>query len=270
MRNRASCRGGGNGFQQAYNVQAGVDTETLLVVTETVTPHANDKQEIEPALKALEELAEPLGQAGALLADNGYYSEANVRACEAAGVTPYIAMGRERHRLPVEQRWTPPPPLDPDAGPVEAMAHRVSTLEGRAIYAKRKSTVEPVFGIIKSVLGFRQFHLRGLDDVSGEWTLVSMALESEAALQSLPATRIADRRSGFQILLPVEKTPLRMPALARKCRITVFLDTSSPNRSAKVQSSIRRRSIGAFKSDSLLGGDSAPGERRSCLHLWTV
>ena len=59
--------GGGHGFQQAYNVQAGVDTETLLVVTETVTPHANDKQEIEPALKALEELAEPLGQAGALL-----------------------------------------------------------------------------------------------------------------------------------------------------------------------------------------------------------
>ena len=166
---------GGHSFQQAYNVQAGVDTETMLVVTETVTPHANDKQEIEPALKALEELAEPLGQAGALLADNGYYSEANVKACEAAGVTPYIAMGRERHHPPVEQRWTPPPPLVPDAGPVEAMAHRLSTLEGRAIYAERKSTVEPVFGIIKSVLGFRQFHLRGLDDVSGEWTLISMA-----------------------------------------------------------------------------------------------
>ena len=108
---------GGHSFQQAYNVQAGVDTETMLVVTETVTPHANDKQEIEPALKALEELAEPLGQAGALLADNGYYSEANVRACEAACVTPYIAMGRERHHPPVEQRWTPPPPLLPDAGP---------------------------------------------------------------------------------------------------------------------------------------------------------
>jgi transposase len=165
----------GKSFQQAYNVQAGVDTETMLVVTEYVTPHANDKQEIEPALKALEELIEPLGQVGAILADNGYYSEANVRACEAAGITPYIAMGRERHHPPVEQRWTQPPPLAPDPGPVEAMEHRLSTLEGRAIYAVRKSTVEPVFGIIKSVLGFRQFHLRGLDDVSGEWTLVSIA-----------------------------------------------------------------------------------------------
>ena len=166
---------GGKSFQQAYNVQAGVDAETMLVVTEAVTPHANDKQELEPALKALEELAEPLGQADALLADNGYYSEANVKACESAGVTPYIAMGRERHHPPAEQRWTQPPDSVPGAGPVEALAHRLATLEGRAIYAKRKSTVEPVFGIIKSVMGFRQFHLRGLDDVSGEWTLVSMA-----------------------------------------------------------------------------------------------
>ena len=165
----------GKSFQQAYNAQAGVDTETMLVVTEYVTPHANDKQEIEPALQALKELAGPLGHPEAILADTGYYSEANVRACDAAGVTPYIAMGRERHHLPVEQRWTEPPPLAPDTGPVDAMAHRLSTIEGRAIYGKRKSTVEPVFGIIKSVLGFRQFHLRGLDDVSGEWTLVTMA-----------------------------------------------------------------------------------------------
>ena len=81
---------GGKSFQQAYNAQAGVDTETMLVVTEYVTPHANDKQEIEPALQALKELAEPLGPAEAILADTGYYSEANVRACQAAGVTPYI------------------------------------------------------------------------------------------------------------------------------------------------------------------------------------
>ena len=166
---------GGKSFQQAYNAQAGVDTETMLVVTECVTPHANDKQEIEPALQALKELAEPLGPAEAILADTGYYSEANVRACQAAGVTPYIAMGRDRHHPPVEQRWTEPSPLPPDRGPVDAMAHRLSTIEGRAIYGKRKSTVEPVFGIIKSVMGFRQFHLRGLDDVSGEWTLVTMA-----------------------------------------------------------------------------------------------
>ncbi len=166
---------GGKSFEQAYNAQAGVDTETMLVVTETVTTHANDKQEIEPSLQALKQLAVPLGPAEAILADTGYYSEANVRACEAAGVTPYIAMGRDRHHPPVEQRWTEPPPLAPDTGPVDALAHRLSTIEGRAIYGKRKSTVEPVFGIIKSVMGFRQFHLRGLDNVSGEWTLVTMA-----------------------------------------------------------------------------------------------
>ena len=254
---------GGKSFQQAYNVQAGVDAETMLVVTEAVTPHANDKQEIEPALKALEELAEPLGQADALLADNGYYSEANVRACEAAGVTPYIAMGRERHRLPVEQRWTPPPPFDPDAGPVEAMAHRLSTLEGRAIYAQRKSTVEPVFRIIKSVLGFRQFHLRGLDECLCRMDAGQHGLESEAALQSLPASLIAERRSGFQILLPVEKTLLRMPVPARKCRISAFPGASSPNRPANVQSSIRRPSTGAFKSDRLLGRGMARLDARA-------
>ena len=110
-----------------------------------------------------------------MLGDNGYFSETNVTACHAAGVTPYIALGHESHHPPVEQRWTEPPPLSADAGPVEAMTHRLSTIEGRAIYAERKSTVEPVFGIVKSLLGFRQFHLRGLDQASGEWTLVSMA-----------------------------------------------------------------------------------------------
>ncbi len=120
---------GGKSFQQAYNVQAGVDTETLLIVTESVTTHANDKQEIEPALGTLDALPQPLGKVEAILADNGYYSEGNVKACETAGVMP-CAMGRERHHPPVEQRWTEPPPLSPDANPVDAMAHRLSTIEG--------------------------------------------------------------------------------------------------------------------------------------------
>ena len=85
------------------------------------------------------------------------------------------AAGRERHHLPLEQRWADPPPLPAEADAVETMRHRLKTPEGRAIYGRRKCTVEPVFGIIKSVLGFRQFHLRGLQAVSGEWTLVSMA-----------------------------------------------------------------------------------------------
>ena len=166
---------GGKNFQQAYNVQAGVDAETMLVVTEYVTQHVNDKLEVEPTLKAIEQLPEPLGKVEALLADTGYRSESNTRACHAADITPYIAGGRESHHPPVEQRFTEPPALAPGADAVQAMNHRLATVEGRAIYAQRKSTVEPVFGIIKSVLGFRQFHMRGLDAASGEWTLVTMA-----------------------------------------------------------------------------------------------
>lgn len=165
----------GKSFQQAYNVQAGVETESLLIVTEHVTQSANDKREVQPTLKALEQLAEPLGKTEVLLSDNGYYSEDNVKACHRDKITPYLAAGRERHSLPMEQRWADPPPLAAEADAVEAMKHRLRTPEGRALYGRRKCTVEPVFGIIKSVLGFRQFHLRGLKAVSGEWTLVSMA-----------------------------------------------------------------------------------------------
>lgn len=165
----------GKSFQQAYNVQAGVETESLLIVTERVTQAVNDKREVTPTLEALDQLPEALGKAEALLADNGYYSEANVKACQAEKRTPYIAAGREGHHLPLEQRWADPPPLAAQADAVEAMKHRLQTRQGRAIYGRRKCTVEPVFGIIKAVLGFRQFHLRGLEAVTGEWTLVTMA-----------------------------------------------------------------------------------------------
>ena len=165
----------GKSFQQAYNVQAGVETESLLIVTEHVTQAVNDKREVTPTLEALDQLPEALGKAEALLADNGYYSEANVKACQAEKLTPYIAAGREGHHLSLEQRWADPPPLAAEADAVEAMKHRLQTRQGRAIYGRRKCTVEPVFGIIKAVLGFRQFHLRGLEAVTGEWTLVTLA-----------------------------------------------------------------------------------------------
>ena len=165
----------GKSFQQAYKVQAGVETKSLLIVSEHVSQNANDKREVKPTLKALEQLAEPLGKAEALLADNGYYSQDNVEACEGHQMTPYLAAGREPHHVPWHQRWADPPPLAACADAVETMKYRLRTPEGRAIYGSRKCTVEPVFGIIKSVLGFRQFHLRGLKAVSGEWTLVTIA-----------------------------------------------------------------------------------------------
>ena len=106
-----------------------------------------------------------LGKAEALLADNGYYSEDNVNACVGEQLTPYIAAGRERHHLSLEQRWADPPPLAAGADAVETMKHRLKTREGRALYGRRKCTVEPVFGIIKEVMGFRRFLLRGLEAV---------------------------------------------------------------------------------------------------------
>jgi len=132
---------GGKNFQQAYNVQAGVDTETMLVVTEHVTQHTNDKSEIDPTLKMLEQLPEVLGKVEAMLSDSGYRSENNVKGCDAAGITPYFPAKRQRHHPPVEERFTQPPAVAPDADIVEAMDHRLATIEGRAVYALRKSTV---------------------------------------------------------------------------------------------------------------------------------
>ncbi len=163
------------GFVQAYNVQSAVDIESHLVVENHVTQQTNDKQEIEPALTRLQEMEDNLGKADGLLADAGYFSEANVNRCEAEELTPYISDNRERHNLPWDERFKSPPPCPEDADAVTAMRHRLRTSEGKALYAKRKSTVETVFGIIKEVLGFRRFHLRGFESVQGEWSLVCMA-----------------------------------------------------------------------------------------------
>ena len=109
------------------------------------------------------------------MADSGYFSATNVTACQAAGIDPLIALEREGHHPTLEERFATPPSRPDNPTPVEAMAHRLRTSEGRALYAQRKHTPEPVIGIIKSVLGFRQFLLRGLDAVRGEWSLVTLA-----------------------------------------------------------------------------------------------
>lgn len=163
------------GFEQCYNGQAAVDVETMLVVGQTVTAAGNDKQQVEPMLERLTALPKALGRVEVLLADAGYCSEHNVEQCRNAAIEPMIALARESHHLPWQVRFGEPPPLDPAAGPLETMAHRLKTRDGRNRYALRKQTVEPVFGIIKSVLGFRQFLLRGLDSTRGEWSLVTMS-----------------------------------------------------------------------------------------------
>jgi transposase len=162
----------GGGFEQAYNAQAGVDVETHLIVEQHVTQHTNDKQEIEPALAAIEQLPVALGKVKKLLADTGYFSAANVEKCIEGGIEPFIPEKRKLHNLPLMERFSADPEPPQNATPVQAMRHRLQTQEGKTIYAKRKATVETVFGIVKDVLGFRQFLLRGLDAVQGEWSLV--------------------------------------------------------------------------------------------------
>ena len=165
----------GKGFEQSYNAQAAVDTESMLVVAVGMAQVATDKQQIEPMLEAIAGLPEELGRVENLLTDNGYFSAANVESCVAAKIEPLLAVVRDGHHPHWQDRFTEPPPLAEPASAVERMKHRLKTLDGRKLYGLRKHTVEPVFGIIKSVMCFRQFLLRGLASVRGEWTLVTMA-----------------------------------------------------------------------------------------------
>lgn len=165
----------GGGFEQCYNAQAVVAEGNLLVVATNVVQAPNDKQQLEPMLAKINALPETLGKADVMLGDNGYFSATNVMACLAAGLEPLLALGRDPHHPSLSERFADAPPAPENPTPVQAMAHRLRTPEGKKLYALRKHTPEPVFGIIKAVLGFRQFLLRGLDKVRGEWMLVTMA-----------------------------------------------------------------------------------------------
>jgi transposase len=166
----------GGGFDQCYNAQAVVATGSLLIVAAEVTQAANDKGQLLPMIEKLQGLPEELGRAKRILADSGYLSQSNVEQCVAAKIEPLIAMGRTRHHVSWKQRFAAAPKSLPDsATPLQKMAHRLKTPRGRKLYALRKQTPEPVFGIIKSVMGYRQCLLRGLESVKGEWNLVAMS-----------------------------------------------------------------------------------------------
>ena len=163
----------GGGFEQCYNAQASVEHDSRLIVQRHVTQNSNDKQEILPALKWYTQ--NPSLKPTAQLADAGYFSEENVKLCEAENITPYISFGKEQHNQPLEVRFKEADPLPPNPTEVEKMKHRLQTPEGKTIYAKRKSMIEPVFGVIKHIMGFRQFMLRGFEKAKGEWNLVCIA-----------------------------------------------------------------------------------------------
>jgi transposase len=161
------------GFDQHYNAQAAVDQASLLIVAPSLSNHPVDTGEAIPTVNAI---PAELGRPVAVAMDCGYFSASNIRQLEALGIEPYIATGREPH----QRSWrtclaeTPAPPPE-EASLMVKMAYKLRTDVGQAIYRLRKCTVEPVIGIIKEVLGFRQFSLRGLIAAAGEWGLVCLA-----------------------------------------------------------------------------------------------
>ena len=168
--------GNGKHFKQAYNAQAAVDIEgSYLIVGKDVTNHPNDKQELVPIVEKVDDNIRTVTE---VLADTGYYSDDAIVELEADnGPTAYVPVGKQGHHKSVkdlEKQDDPQPPAD-HAGMKEKMAHRLKTKEGKEKYKLRKQTVEPVFGIIKEILGFKHFHLRGLQKVRLEWDLVTTA-----------------------------------------------------------------------------------------------
>lgn len=160
------------GFDQHYNAQVAVEQDSLLIVGHSLSGHVNDYAEAMPTVAAI---PPALGTPMAAALDSGYFSESNIRALEGRGIVPYIATGRDAHH-PGWQVPGPAAPAPPPGASLKArMAYTLTTALGRAIYRRRKCTVEPVIGSIKEVLGFRQFSLRGLPAALGEWGLVCLA-----------------------------------------------------------------------------------------------
>jgi transposase len=161
------------GFEQDYNAQVAVDQGSLLIVGWALSTHPNDSQEAEPTLAAI---PSAIGTPKAAALDTGYFGPATLAACAKRGIEPYIATGRDPHHPSWQQRFAPlPDPPSEEASAQVKMAYKLKTALGKAIYGARKCTVEPVIGIIKEVLGFRQFSLRGVQAVAGEWCLVCLA-----------------------------------------------------------------------------------------------
>jgi transposase len=158
---------GADGFVQSYNAQAAVEPDLQLIVGQTVTAAANDKGQLLPMIEVVQQQS---GQRpGEVLADSGYCSEKNLEQLDIAG---YIATGKQKHGE--YRKPCPRGPLPHNATRVDRMKRRLQTKAGKAIYATRKTIVEPVFGQIKQARGFRQFLLRGIEKVRGEWALVCL------------------------------------------------------------------------------------------------
>jgi transposase len=161
---------GADGFVQAYNTQIAVEPDFQWIVGQRVSQATNDKQQLAPTVKAVEEQAGQKPQE--VMTDSGYCSEANLKYLEKRKIEGFIATDKECYRD--RQQPGPRGPLPQGATRVDRMRRKLQTKVGAAIYSRRKTVVEPVFGQIKQARGFRQFLLRGLEKVQGEWALVCL------------------------------------------------------------------------------------------------
>ena len=161
---------GADGFVQAYNAQIAVEPDLQLIVGQRVTQASNDKQQLKPTVEAIGEQAGQKPQE--VLTDSGYCSDANLKYLEKKKIEGFIATDRESYRG--RQQPGPRGPLPQEATRVDRMRRKLQTKAGAAIYSRRKTIVEPVFGQIKQARGFRQFLLRGLEKVQGEWAVICL------------------------------------------------------------------------------------------------
>lgn len=161
------------GFSQSYNGQIGVEHDSRLIVGFSLSNHANDQQEVAPTLQNVPKELGPVKQA---VLDTGYFSKKNIDAFESEGIDPFIATGRDPHNRDWQSYFSEGDEAAPEgASPKVKMAYKLRTAAGKALYRLRKCTVEPVIGIMKEAMGFRQFSLRGQEQVTGEWCLVCLA-----------------------------------------------------------------------------------------------
>lgn len=180
------------GFDYCYNAQAAVDGEHQIIVAAKATNACNDKQQAVPMAQAALDNLQAAGilpsaddseerrcavtkqkrRVIAMTFDSGYFSEEAVQGLEEMGIDPHMATGRQKHHEAEPTEAKEPPPAGATAK--DKMAHKLRTATGKKCYAQRKQIVEPVFGQIKHGRGIRQFLLRGLDKVRGEWNLIAL------------------------------------------------------------------------------------------------
>jgi transposase len=161
------------GFSQQYNGQIAVEHDSRLIVGFSLSNHANDQQEVAPTLQ---NVPKELGPVKKTVLDTGFFSKTNVDFLQAEQIDPFIATGRDPHNRGWQSYFSEAGEAPGEgASPKAKMAYKLRTQAGKALYRLRKCTVEPVIGIIKEAMGFRQFSLRGQENVTGEWCLVCLA-----------------------------------------------------------------------------------------------